>query len=217
MKKTNLLTINLSNIKVLIGPEQKLLFHIENLSIKEGEKILIKGASGKGKTTFLHLLAGLLLPNSGALEIGGTDLTKLSELERAQFRRAHMGIIFQKLNLIDYLTALENIQLSLKGKNDFQKGLDALASVGLGGRENNRTGVLSLGEQQRVAIARVLASESSIVFADEPTSSLDEKNASEVIEVLLKSCQHKTLIVVSHDHRIEKYFTTIKDFGEMIS
>lgn len=208
--------IVLSKIIVKVGPEQRLLFKIPDLKIKTGEKILIKGASGKGKTTFLHLLAGLLTPNEGQIHIGENDITRLNEEERCLFRRKHIGIIFQKLNLIDHLTALENIELSLRDQHKMTKAIDALKAVGLEGREHDRTAVLSLGEQQRVAIARALVSESQVVFADEPTSSLDEKNALEVTELLLKACENKTLVVVSHDHRIEKYFSVVKDFSELM-
>lgn len=210
------MNISLSKVTVKVGPEQRPLFQIPNLAIPTGEKVLIKGASGKGKTTFLHLLAGLFLPSEGRIHIGETEITGLNEEQRSLFRRDHIGIVFQKLNLIDYLTALENIELSLRGQHDVKRALEALKAVGLEGREHDRTAVLSLGEQQRVAIARVLAGDARLVFADEPTSSLDEKNAFEVTELLIRACQNKTLIVVSHDHRIEKYFSTIKDFGELI-
>jgi ABC-type lipoprotein export system ATPase subunit len=207
--------IRVSKVTVKIGPEQRVLFKIPQLQIKSGERLLIKGASGKGKTTFLHLLSGLFTPNEGYINIGDTEITRLDEEARAIFRRNHIGIVFQKLNLIEHLTAIENIELSLRDKHDFEKAMTALKAVGLAGREHDRTSVLSLGEQQRVAVARVLAGDANLVFADEPTSSLDEKNAFEVTELLIKACDGKTLIVVSHDHRIEKYFTAIIDFGEL--
>ncbi len=179
--------------------------------------MLIKGPSGQGKTTLLHLMAGLFLPAEGHVEVGGTRLTSLSDDERGVFRRRHMGLIFQRLNLINHLTALENIELGLQVKTDLRKAQQSLRSVGLQGRENERTSVLSLGEQQRVAIARVLTSEPQIILADEPTSSLDEKNASDVMDLLFEACDGKTLIVVSHDHRIEKRFSSVRDFGTLLS
>lgn len=208
--------IKASKVIVKLGLEQKVLFKISQLEIKTGEKLLIKGASGKGKTTLLHLLSGLFTPNEGHIHLGETEITKLGEEDRAIFRRHHIGIVFQKLNLIEHLTPLENIELTLRNKHDHGKAMAALKSVGLAGREHERIAVLSLGEQQRVAIARVLANEASLVFADEPTSSLDERNAFEVTELLINACKGKTLIVVSHDHRIEKYFTKIKSFEELI-
>jgi ABC-type antimicrobial peptide transport system, ATPase component len=210
------MNIEIDNITVKIGAD-KTLFHIPRFELKQGTKLLIKGASGKGKTTFLHLLSGLFTPYEGRIQLGDWELTRMSDEERARFRRENIGIVFQKLNLIEHLTALENIELSLKDKKDFSRALSALKSVGLQERENDRTAVMSLGEQQRIAIARVLASDAKIVFADEPTSSLDEKNAFEVTELLISACKDKTLIVVSHDHRIEKYFDQIKDFAEVIA
>lgn len=210
------MNISLSKVIAKVGPEQRLLFNVPDLHIQTGQKILIKGASGKGKTTFLHLLAGLLLPNDGWIRIGDTEITNLNEDERCRFRRDHVGIVFQKLNLIEHLTALENIELSLRDPRGIARAVNALQAVGLGGREHDRTAVLSLGEQQRVAIARVLAGSSDIVFADEPTSSLDERNAKEVTQLLIQGCEGKTLIVVSHDHRIEKFFSVVKDFEELI-
>lgn len=210
------MNISLAKIKVKVGLERRSLFEIPNFNIFSGDKILIQGASGKGKTTFLHLLAGLFLPDEGRIHIGETEITQLSDEKRSLFRRSHIGMVFQKLNLIDHLTALENIQLSLKEGQDLKKGVDALKAVGLAGRGHDRTGVLSLGEQQRVAVARVLAASAPLVFADEPTSSLDDHNASEVTRLLLEACAGKTLIVVSHDHRIEKYFPIIKKFEDLI-
>lgn len=208
--------IALSDIKVTVGRERRPLFAIDDLKIRTGDKVLIKGASGRGKTTFLHLLAGLLLPDQGRIVLGETEISKLDDASRTRFRRAHIGLIFQKLNLIEHLTALENVELSMSRPANLAKAKDALRLVGLSGREDERTSVLSLGEQQRVAVARVLAGQSEIVFADEPTSSLDEKNAVEVTKLLIDASQAKTLIVVSHDQRIETYFSTIKNFEDLI-
>lgn len=207
------MNIEISDIKVNIKKNGPLLFHISSLSFKEGEKILIKGASGKGKTTFLHLLAGLFLPDQGTISIGSKAITELTDSERSLFRRQHIGMIFQKLNLLDHLTALENVELGLFEKKSNEKTYRALASVGLKNREHDKTAIMSLGEQQRVAIARALVGNYKIVLADEPTSSLDEKNALEVTRLLIESCAQKTLIVVSHDQRIEKFFDRVLDFS----
>ncbi|MBX2994137.1 MAG: ATP-binding cassette domain-containing protein [Bdellovibrionaceae bacterium] len=207
--------IELSNITVNVGTENKALFSISRWTLKEGEKLLLKGASGKGKTTFLHLLAGLFSPSRGEVKVGTFSLDQMTESERTSFRRRHVGFIFQKLNLIEHLTVLENIELATQKAHDHERALSALKAVGLGGREHERVSVLSLGEQQRAAVARVLAGHSSVVFADEPTSSLDEANAHEVARLLVESCRDKTLIVVSHDQRIEKYFSSIQDFTEL--
>ena len=212
------MNIHLQKIHVQIGSgsAKKSLFHIDDLKIKHGDKMLIQGASGIGKTTFLHMLAGLFVPDQGDITVGDTCLTGLNEDARAQFRRHHMGIVFQKLNLIDHLTALENIELSLRSPDDIKGAVEALDRVGLKGRDQDLTSLLSLGEQQRVAVARVLACDPKIVLADEPTSSLDGQNALEVIKLLMHACADKTLIVVSHDHRIASHFSTVIDFQELI-
>lgn len=210
------MNIEVTDIAVSIKNHNQVLFKIPSLSFKEGEKILIKGASGKGKTTFLHLLAGLFLPDQGSVKIGTHKITELNDSERSVFRRQHIGMIFQKLNLLDHLTAYENVELSLINKNSSEKIIKALNAVGLSNRENDKTSVMSLGEQQRIAIARALVGDYKIVLADEPTSSLDEKNAFEITQLLINSCSGKTLIVVSHDQRIEKFFDRILDFSEVI-
>lgn len=211
--------ITLSQVVVRIGSKQVILFRIPKFEVAAGEHILIKGASGKGKTTFLHMLAGLFPPDEGTVRLGDMDLSHMNDEERSLFRQNHLGIIFQKLNLIDHLTALENILLSspthLPLSHSWSGAQQSLQSVGLAEKENHRTSVLSLGEQQRVAIARVLNRDTKMVLADEPTSSLDERNTFEVMDLLQKSCHNKTFIVVSHDHRIEKYFSRICDFGDL--
>lgn len=203
--------IYLKDITVHISKDEE-LFKIPHLEIKSGEKLLIKGESGKGKTTFLHMLAGLFLPTLGEVTLGETSLNLLSEDERCLLRRKKIGLIFQKLNLIDHLTARENVYLLGGDEKE-----DYLSKVGLNNKDNTLVARLSLGEQQRVAIARVLASNFEIILADEPTSSLDSKNAKLVMEKLLEASLDKTLIVVSHDDRIEKFFTRIVDFEEIIS
>ena len=208
--------IAVSNAVVSINNKNEVLFKIASFYANSGEFILIKGASGKGKTTYLHLLAGLFCPDEGEVRIGESCINRLDEESRCLFRRQHIGIVFQKLNLIEHLTPLENIELSVRGKHAKEKALESLEAVGLQGREDEKVSVLSLGEQQRVAIARVLAGNFGVVLADEPTSSLDEHNAIKVTELLLKASIGKTLIVVSHDHRIEKYFSRIIDFEELI-
>lgn len=207
--------INARDIVVKIGSPERVLFSIPRANFPTGSKVLIKGRSGKGKSTFLHLLAGLMLPSQGHVSIGDRDYSKLSDSERSRFRRENFAIVFQKLNLIDHLTTLENVLVGqLPGAVTTDAAMKALASVGLSGRENDRTSVLSLGEQQRVSVARVLAGSAKIVFADEPTSSLDDQNAVEIMRLLKEACRDKTLIVVSHDHRIEGAFSDVRNFEE---
>lgn len=204
--KTNT-DIHLTNIQVTL-PNGRQLFAIPHMSIVHGSHILIKGQSGCGKTTFLHLLAGLFSPSQGSVRIGEHDLSQMGDGELCHFRRESLGVIFQKLNILDHLTVEENIFL-------VSKNTDVLKKVKLADRKKDRCSYLSLGEQQRVAVARVLAQAPPVVLADEPTSSLDQVNAEFVMRALKESAQGKTLIVVSHDERIEKYFDQVIDFKEL--
>lgn len=203
------LDISIQNVEVRL-PNKNVLFSIRDFSAPFGRHILIQGESGTGKTTLLHLIAGLFTPAQGSVKLGAIDLNALSENERCVLRREKIGVIFQKLNLLDHLTAQENIELSK------HSSIDALSLVNLQDKTNIRTSFLSLGEQQRVAVARVIAQAPEIILADEPTSSLDETNSNFVMQALKKSAQGKTLIVVSHDHRIEKYFDQVLSFKEII-
>lgn len=211
------MNIQVTDVKVYLPPTERLLFHIRNFHLNSGEHLLIQGASGQGKTTLLHLIAGLFVPNSGQVNLGNYALHQMSDAQRSEFRRQYVGLVFQKLNLIEHLTAVENVQLSLKGFAEAEKlSLKALEAVGLSDKAYNWTSVLSLGEQQRVAVARVLARQPELILADEPTSSLDEKNSSRVIELLLQAAKNQSCIVVSHDHRLEKYFSKIIHFEDLL-
>lgn len=199
--------IHLTNIEVSL-PNGRTLFAIPHMSISHGSHILIKGQSGCGKTTFLHLLAGLFSPNQGSVKIGEQDLQEMNDNDLCHFRRQNLGVIFQKLNILDHLTVAENVFL-------VSRNTDVLNKVQLSDRKDDRCSYLSLGEQQRVAVARVLAQAPPIILADEPTSSLDQTNSEFVMKALKESAQGKTLIVVSHDERIEKYFDRVIDFKEL--
>lgn len=179
------------------------LFDIDNFSFTSNQSYLIEGPSGSGKTSFLHSLAGLVPVKSDGILYQDIDILKLSLSERADFRQKKMGLIFQKLSLIDHFTALENIMLDPVSEADAQAALSLLQ---IKDKANMIVSRLSLGEQQRVAIARVLAKKPEIILADEPTSSLDDKNAELVIENLKKISAGKLLIVVSHDHRLKPHF-----------
>ena len=190
------------------------------MDIKSGSKVLIHGPSGRGKTTLLHLFAGLHLAAEGTVRVGGISLGAINDSARARLRRENIGIVFQRLNLMDHLSALENILLGIPPNFDKKRAIEssrnALAALGLASSADTRAGVLSLGEQQRVAVARVIAAKPKLVLADEPTSSLDHLNAEKVMMGLFEGAQLGTLIVVSHDERIKKYFPKIVDFNELV-
>jgi predicted ABC-type transport system involved in lysophospholipase L1 biosynthesis ATPase subunit len=177
-----------------------------DLTVSRGEFVAITGASGSGKSTLLHLLAGLDRPTAGSIRIGAVDLGRLDEDERALLRRKHLGLIFQSFNLIDTLTAEENIALPLAiaGRRPAEaraRAARVLAEVGLSHRTAHFPDQLSGGEQQRVAIARAVASEPLVLLADEPTGNLDSRQGRSVLDLLrrLVDEQWQTLVLVTHD------------------
>jgi ABC-type lipoprotein export system ATPase subunit len=209
-----ILQIQLTNVSIHLPDRQKPLFHIPSLKLGPGEKLLLRGPSGAGKTTLLHLIAGLLAPSEGSVLVNEQNLRFLSDNQRCQLRRSRMGLIFQTLNLLDHLTALENVQLVLSGPSQRDRAMDALSQMQLTSVPDRLTAVLSLGEQQRVAVARVLAQKPEVILADEPTSSLDDANATVVIQSLLSLPHQPTCIVVSHDHRLPRHFSSVIDFTQ---
>ena len=200
--------IEIRALEVRLPNVNRALFHIPSLDIPAGEKLLIEGASGAGKTTFLNVIAGLVLPFNGEVRVGENIVTRMPDDEKSHLRRHHMGVIFQRLNLFSHMTVEENIYVGFPPGTENSKGRaeEALKVVGLKDRMGEFPPALSLGEQQRVAVARILASRPSLILADEPTSSLDDANAKRVAEALLAAAGKSTLIVVSHDHRLKSYF-----------
>ena len=181
-----------------------------SLSIAPGESLALMGASGSGKTTLLHCLAGIVPPESGAVEWHGTTppvrVDQLGEGARSRLRRESFGFVFQQGLLIPELSALENVALALMlggtSRAESERRASAkLAALGLAGLDDRRIGQLSGGQAQRVAIARAQVTEASIVFADEPTGALDSHTSDEVMTALLGATtgQGRTLVVVTHD------------------
>ncbi|MEO9481855.1 MAG: ABC transporter ATP-binding protein [Ekhidna sp.] len=175
-----------------------------NFQIAEGSSVAVVGPSGSGKTTLLGLCAGLDRPTSGSITLNHILLDRLSEDEMAQIRNQHVGFVFQNFQLIQTLTALENVMipLELQGvKSARTQANDLLGRVGLGERVNHYPSQLSGGEQQRVAIARAFSNAPKILFADEPTGNLDEETGKAVEDLLFEINQEKgtTLILVTHD------------------
>ena len=174
-----------------------------SVDIQQGEAVFLCGASGAGKTTLLYTLAGLETPESGTVEFEGTHLYRGGESIQARIRNERIGFVFQGYFLLPELTALENVMLpSLIGRKIKREAAEqALTDVGLADRFHHLPAELSGGEQQRVAIARSLINDPSIIFADEPTGNLDSKTGEGIIELLLSLVRqrHKTLVVVTHD------------------
>ncbi len=186
------------------GSKQLTVLDDINFSIETGETFAIVGPSGSGKTTLLGLCAGLDYPDTGTVELCGTDLGSLNEDERARLRNEEVGFIFQNFQLLPTLTALENVvvPLELQGaKNPAKIGKELLGKVGLGDRMNHYPSQLSGGEQQRVALARAFSNSPSILFADEPTGNLDQDTGDRVVQLLFELNKEAgtTLVIVSHD------------------
>ena len=180
------------------------ILHAASLEVYAGEAVALIGASGAGKSTLLALLAGLDVPTSGEIELAGQVLNTLSEDQRAAVRAGRVGFVFQSFQLIDGLTALENVALplELQGMRDAEaRAKTALDEVGLSHRLRHFPKVLSGGEQQRVALARAFAGTPAILFADEPTGSLDTATGERVIELMfaLRDRHHTALVLVTHD------------------
>lgn len=179
------------------------------LRVEKGQTLAVTGPSGSGKTTMLMLMAGLERPSSGLVRMAGVDLGGLSEDDLAQFRRQHLGIVFQAFHLIPTMTALENAALPLEFAHH-PKALElagaALDQVGLSARRNHYPSQLSGGEQQRVALARAFAPRPSIILADEPTGNLDEDTGQRVMDLLfsMQAEDNTTLILVTHDQNLAR-------------
>jgi putative ABC transport system ATP-binding protein len=180
-----------------------------DLVVPRGEMVAIMGPSGCGKTTLLNCLSGLDEIDSGEIRIGGTDLSRLSDNARTDFRARQMGFIFQFYNLLPVLSAVENVELPLlvsgvKPKAARARALDVLAQVGLADWAGHRPAELSGGQRQRVTIARALVNSPAIVWGDEPTGDLDTQNADEIMELMreLNQRNHQTFVLVTHDPRI---------------
>ena len=177
-----------------------------SLKVKDGEFVAIVGSSGSGKSTFLHICAGLMRPNDGKVSIRGTDIAKLKPDALARFRGDYIGIVFQNHNLIPQLTALENILvptvMCAREDHTYEEHLKKLvAALDLENRLHHLPSELSGGQQQRVALARALINRPQILFADEPTGNLDRKNSEEVLRLFTetKNLLGQTLVVVTHD------------------
>ena len=181
-----------------------------SLRINHGEFVAVMGPSGSGKSTLLGIIAGLDNPTSGKVLIDGIDITKMSEGQLAKVRNAKIGMVYQAFNLIPTLTAQENVEAPLYvGKHagrPADRAKEILELVGLGHRLRNRPNQLSGGEQQRVAVARALATDPAIVIMDEPTGNLDQKNSENVLAMVrdLRDRTGKTFIIATHDPNVAR-------------
>lgn len=180
-----------------------------DLQIVKGEFTAIVGPSGSGKSTLLHIIGGLDAPTKGSVLVGGHDISEMSDAQLVEFRKKHIGFVFQSYNLIPVLTALENVEfimlLQNKDKEERQKrAISLLESVGLADKIDKRPNELSGGQQQRVAVARALASKPSFVLADEPTANLDSVSSANLLDIMqsLNREEDMTFVFSTHDPRV---------------
>jgi putative ABC transport system ATP-binding protein len=192
-----------------------------SLTIKEGEFVAIMGASGSGKSTTMNIIGCLDRPTRGTYILDGQDVSELSKDERADIRSRKLGFVFQGFNLLSRTSALENVELpmlyaGIETNERHQRALEALASVGLEGRENNHPNQLSGGQQQRVAVARALVNRPALILADEPTGNLDSRTSIEVMEIFQRLNRERgiTLILVTHEPDIAEYAERVVVFKD---
>ena len=201
----------ISTNKITFSYNKDQVFYMPDLYCEAGNTILITGDSGKGKTTYLHILGGLLQPTTGTIEINKENMLALSEKKLDKFRGKNIGIVFQKSHFVSALTVLENLEMAswlATGKKNSVRAKRLLEQLDVANQANKLPSQLSIGQQQRVSIARALMNEPKVLLADEPTSSLDDKNAEKVIELLTSlSKEYKAaLVIVTHDSRIKEKF-----------
>jgi len=201
------------------GGERTPIIDIAEFRLAADAHVALRGRSGSGKTTFLNLVAGVLRADEGRIVVDGHEITAYAEARRDRVRAAHLGYVFQTFNLLQGCTALENVLLPtmLAGAPDRARAEALLARVGLRDRLHYRPRQLSVGQQQRVAVARALANRPSLVLADEPTGNLDTQHADEAMALLREVCRESgaALLVVTHDRRLLAQFESVVELAEI--
>lgn len=185
-----------------------------------GEQMVLVGKSGSGKTTLLHIIAGISRPDSGVVQIDGVDLARLPEAIRDRFRANKLGYVFQTFNLLAPFSALENVLLGMtfgQGGADPGRARALLERVGLGHRLSHKPAMLSVGEQQRVAVARALANRPKLLLADEPTANVDAGHQQQIIDLLRQTCREEnvTLVLVTHTPEVARQFDRVQKLEEL--
>ena len=187
------------------------ILDIPRFEMAAGEQMVLLGPSGCGKTTLLHVIAGISAADSGKIVLDGVDLSRLSEAGRDRFRAAKMGYVFQTFNLLPAFNALENVMLGMtfcRGRKDLDRGKYLLERVGLTHRSHHKPTAMSVGEQQRVAVARALANRPRLLLADEPTANVDPANQQRIIDLIRETCQEENiaLLMVTHAAEVASQF-----------
>ncbi len=199
--------------------ERKTIVDVPAFTLAAGQQLALRGESGSGKTTFLHLIAGILAADSGSIHIDGRDMAALGESGRDRLRAESIGYIFQTFNLLQGYSVLENVMLGMAfgAGSDQTRAAAMLDRVGLSHRLKHYPRQLSTGQQQRVAVARALANHPKLVLADEPTGNLDHKNARESLALIRETCRENgaALLLVSHDPGVLASFEAVQDFSAL--
>lgn len=201
------------------------ILDIAHFEVPAGEQMVLVGRSGCGKTTLLHVIAGISRPDQGKVEVNGCDLASLPEAGRDRFRADNIGYVFQTFNLLAGFSALENVLLGMtfsRGRADSARAVALLTRVGLSHRLSHRPAMLSVGEQQRVAIARALANRPKLLLADEPTANVDARNQEHLIELIRETCaeENVALILVTHTPEVAGKFQRVErleEFNQAVS
>jgi putative ABC transport system ATP-binding protein len=217
------LSLTLQNLrKQYVAPDRSTLtvLDIPEFALGDGEQVALVGTSGSGKTTLLHAIAGIVAADDGVIQFNGIDVAHLSEAQRDIYRGQNIGYIFQTHHLLGGLTALENVLLgmSFTGRAvDREWAKHLLTEVGLSDRLQYKPSKLSVGQQQRVAVARALANRPKLVLADEPTGALDERNAQQVLELIRNLCTevNAALLLVTHDMSIANQFPRVVSLKDL--
>jgi putative ABC transport system ATP-binding protein len=205
--------LSIEGVTKVFGSGERAVTALDDVSLRAhaGEVVLVMGPSGSGKTTLLTIAGALLKPTLGTVRLCGTNVTELDETRLASIRRDKVGFVYQSFNLLEALTALENVRLvashgTRNGTMPQERAKELLAMLGLGHRLNSLPKHLSDGEKQRVAIARALAKAPALMLADEPTANLDAKRGQEVVTLLRQKAleMNKAVVIASHDHRIRE-------------
>lgn len=207
-----MMTLEIENLSYQYDQSQNIRF--PSIQIDKNQALLILGNSGKGKTTLLHLIAGLLRSNKGSIKVDGVDLNSLKGHQLDTFRGKNMGVIFQKSYFLKGLTARQNVlvaALAAEQKQDEEYINSLFKTLGLTDKQHKKTYQLSIGEQQRVNIIRALVNKPKILLADEPTSALDDDNCKEVVKVLQEAAaiNNSALVIVTHDSRLKQIFKNV--------
>jgi ABC-type lipoprotein export system ATPase subunit len=215
--------LELKNVKkAFVQPDgsKTPILDLPEYSLAAGEQAVLIGPSGCGKTTLLHIIAGITRPTSGSVKLDGLEITRFSEATRDRMRANKLGYVFQTFNLLPAFSALENVMLGMafsSGKVSSSRARELLQRVGLGHRFSSRPKTMSVGEQQRVAVARAMANRPKVLLADEPTANVDPANQQQVIDLIRENCRQEevALLLVTHAMNVADQFDRVDRLDEI--